>query len=98
MTGVGRSYEGKKRMSINGYRCEAWNYCDTRPQICDSRSPYASLGSHNHCRNPGPPEHGVDDSGGPWCYIRPDLDIEWDYCDIRPCEDGCDKGDKLSFN
>ena len=27
----------------------------------------------------------------PWCYHGL-VKIRWDYCDIRPCEEGCDKG------
>merc|ERR1719153_1175698 len=64
----------------NGDDCLPWDKLEWE-------SKYSSLGSHSYCRNPGPAVHGGGDSEGPWCYIK----TGWDYCDVRPCEDGCDK-------
>ena len=79
MTEDGRSYEGKMMKTRAGVVCLAWDKLAWE-------TPYSSYGSHNYCRNPGPPVQGGEDSVAPWCYTLQG----WDYCNIRRCEDGCD--------
>ena len=55
-------------MTREGLVCRAW----------DKGGDYTYLGSHNHCRNPGPPDT-------PWCFTADDVNTIWGYCNIKKC-------------
>lgn len=38
-----------------------------------------SLGPHNYCRNP-------DGDQKPWCFIKKDKRLRWDFCDVKKCK------------
>ena len=64
----GETYTGSVGMTREGLVCRAW----------DKGGDYTYLGSHNHCRNPGPPDT-------PWCFTADDVNTIWGYCNIKKC-------------
>ncbi|XP_030309580.1 hyaluronan-binding protein 2 isoform X1 [Calypte anna] len=74
-------YSGRVNQAANGKTCLHWNShkllnfaINAFMEDADSYG----IGEHNFCRNP-------DDDEKPWCYIRKNHKVEWDFCDVSPC-------------
>ena len=77
---AGRDYRGTLSYTEKGVWCQPWheNYPHKSKFKLDDSSD--GLGRHNHCRNPqGSRER-------PWCYTTKRQE-EWQYCDLKFCED-----------
>ncbi|CAN9508756.1 unnamed protein product [Ophioblennius macclurei] len=72
--GVGLYYRGSASTSASGLPCEPWDL-DTRRRYLLSDE---KAGRHNHCRN-------ILYKTRPWCYVRKNRQLEWEYCDIPRC-------------
>nr|XP_055027123.1 hyaluronan-binding protein 2-like isoform X4 [Misgurnus anguillicaudatus] len=80
-TGDGESYRGKVSETENGDECLDWNsdfVLDKRSFPVTAFGASESLGPHNYCRNP-------DGDQKPWCFIKKDKRLRWDYCDVKKC-------------
>ncbi|XP_075279902.1 factor VII-activating protease isoform X1 [Opisthocomus hoazin] len=74
-------YRGRVNQAVSGKTCLHWNSqvllgypVNAFMEDADSYG----IGEHNFCRNP-------DEDEKPWCYIRKNHKVEWDFCDISPC-------------
>ncbi|XP_050982501.1 hyaluronan-binding protein 2 isoform X1 [Labeo rohita] len=75
----GQSYRGKVSETDDGDECLDWNseiVLDKR--IFPSGASTEGLGPHNFCRNP-------DGDKKPWCFIKKNKRLRWDYCNVRKC-------------
>ncbi|XP_056617129.1 hyaluronan-binding protein 2-like isoform X1 [Triplophysa dalaica] len=77
--GDGESYRGRVSETEDGDECLDWN-----SEFVLDKGPFPSvtiggLGPHNNCRNP-------DGDRKPWCFIKKNKKLRWDYCDVRKCE------------
>ncbi|XP_051474822.1 hyaluronan-binding protein 2 isoform X2 [Apus apus] len=75
------TYRGRVNQAANGKTCLHWNShillnypINAFMEDADSYG----IGEHNFCRNP-------DEDEKPWCYIRKDHKVEWDFCDVSAC-------------
>uniref|UniRef100_A0A673HTK8 trypsin n=1 Tax=Sinocyclocheilus rhinocerous TaxID=307959 RepID=A0A673HTK8_9TELE len=79
--GDGQSYRGKVSETEDGDECLDWNSEFVLDKGAFPSVAFASsegLGPHNFCRNP-------DGDKKPWCFIKKDRRLRWDYCDVRKC-------------
>ncbi|KAM4525410.1 urokinase-type plasminogen activator-like [Odontesthes bonariensis] len=72
--GIGLYYRGTVSKSASGQTCERWD-SDTRRRYLSSD---IRSGRHNYCRN-------LDYRRRPWCYVRKNQQLVWEYCEIRRC-------------
>lgn len=72
--GRGLYYSGPAARSESGLTCEEWD-SDTRKRYMSSD---VSGGRHNYCRN-------LLFKRRPWCYVRKNQQLVWEYCDIPRC-------------
>ncbi|NXP82359.1 HABP2 protein, partial [Ramphastos sulfuratus] len=74
-------YRGRVNQAANGKTCLHWNSHALLGHPINAFMEDAEsygIGEHNFCRNP-------DEDEKPWCYIRKNHKVEWDFCDISPC-------------
>uniref|UniRef100_A0A8C3J231 Hyaluronan binding protein 2 n=1 Tax=Calidris pygmaea TaxID=425635 RepID=A0A8C3J231_9CHAR len=75
------TYRGRVNQAVNGKTCLHWNshVLLNHPinAFMEDADSYG-IGEHNFCRNP-------DEDEKPWCYIRKNHKVEWDFCDVSPC-------------
>uniref|UniRef100_A0A8C3UG70 Uncharacterized protein n=1 Tax=Catharus ustulatus TaxID=91951 RepID=A0A8C3UG70_CATUS len=75
------TYRGRVNQAENGRTCLHWNSHHLLDQpfnaFMEDADSYG-IGEHNFCRNP-------DDDEKPWCYIRKNKEVDWEYCDVSPC-------------
>ncbi|NXK53527.1 HABP2 protein, partial [Chauna torquata] len=74
-------YRGKVNQAENGKTCLHWNshmLLDLPVNAFMEDADSYGIGEHNFCRNP-------DGDQKPWCYIRKNHEVEWDFCDVSPC-------------
>ncbi|XP_051946572.1 hyaluronan-binding protein 2-like [Xyrauchen texanus] len=79
--GDGESYRGKVSETEEGDECLDWNsefVLDKGSFPFDAFVSTTGLGPHNYCRNP-------DGDKKPWCFIKRNKKLRWDYCDVRKC-------------
>ncbi|XP_051772236.1 hyaluronan-binding protein 2-like [Ctenopharyngodon idella] len=79
--GDGQSYRGKVSETEEGDECLDWNSEFILDKGSFPSTAFASsegLGPHNFCRNP-------DGDKKPWCFIKKNKRLRWDYCDVRKC-------------
>lgn len=79
--GDGESYRGKVSETEDGDECLDWNsefVLDKGSFPATAFGASESLGPHNYCRNP-------DGDQKPWCFIKKDKRLRWDYCDVKKC-------------
>ncbi|XP_005508242.2 hyaluronan-binding protein 2 isoform X1 [Columba livia] len=79
--GASSNYRGRVNQAVNGKTCLHWNSqvllgYPINAFMEDAQS--HGIGEHNFCRNP-------DEDEKPWCYIRKNHKVEWDFCDVSPC-------------
>ncbi|XP_025973326.2 hyaluronan-binding protein 2 isoform X2 [Dromaius novaehollandiae] len=74
-------YRGRVNQAANGKTCLHWNSHILLDYSINSFMKDADsygIGEHNFCRN-------ADGDEKPWCYIKNNNKVEWDFCDISPC-------------
>ncbi|NXN92040.1 HABP2 protein, partial [Rhinopomastus cyanomelas] len=75
------TYRGRVNQVANGKTCLHWNshFLLGHPinAFMEDADSYG-IGEHNFCRNP-------DEDEKPWCYIRTNNKVDWDFCDVSPC-------------
>ncbi|NXS41878.1 HABP2 protein, partial [Balaeniceps rex] len=74
-------YRGRVNQAVNGKTCLHWNshvLLDDHINAFMEDADSYGIGEHNLCRNP-------DEDEKPWCYIRKNHKVEWDFCDVSPC-------------
>ncbi|XP_051508222.1 hyaluronan-binding protein 2-like [Myxocyprinus asiaticus] len=79
--GDGESYRGKVSDTEEGDECLDWNsefVLDKGSFPFNAFASTTGLGPHNYCRNP-------DGDKKPWCFIKRNKRLLWDYCDVRKC-------------
>uniref|UniRef100_A0A8C1SAF5 trypsin n=1 Tax=Cyprinus carpio TaxID=7962 RepID=A0A8C1SAF5_CYPCA len=79
--GDGQSYRGKVSETEEGDECLDWNSEFVLDKGSFPAAAFASsegLGPHNFCRNP-------DGDKKPWCFIKKNRRLRWDYCNVRKC-------------
>ncbi|KAJ0060056.1 hypothetical protein NL108_002855, partial [Boleophthalmus pectinirostris] len=72
--GRGLYYKGTVARSESGLPCQEWDP-DTRRHYMASD---INEGRHNYCRN-------LLYKRRPWCYVRKNQELVWEYCDIPRC-------------
>ncbi|KAM9012331.1 hyaluronan-binding protein 2 isoform 3-T4 [Ara ararauna] len=75
------NYRGRVNQAVNGKTCLHWNshlLLDHPINAFMEDADFYGIGEHNFCRNP-------DEDEKPWCYIRKNHKVEWDFCDVSPC-------------
>ncbi|XP_073345280.1 plasminogen activator, urokinase b [Pagrus major] len=72
--GLGLYYKGTVSKSASGRTCEEWD-SDTRQLYLSAD---VNSGRHNYCRN-------LFYRRRPWCYVRRNLRLVWEYCGIPRC-------------
>uniref|UniRef100_A0A672V0D7 Kringle domain-containing protein n=1 Tax=Strigops habroptila TaxID=2489341 RepID=A0A672V0D7_STRHB len=75
------SYRGRVNQAVNGKTCLHWNshlLLDHSINAFMEDAASYGIGEHNFCRNP-------DEDEKPWCYIRKNHKVEWDFCDVSLC-------------
>ncbi|XP_028845129.1 hyaluronan-binding protein 2 [Denticeps clupeoides] len=75
--GDGESYRGFISRTVDGEECLPWNHHLIPYKETDGSE---GLGSHNYCRNP-------DDDDAPWCFIKEQKQLNWNYCNITECDE-----------
>ncbi|XP_056327576.1 hyaluronan-binding protein 2-like [Danio aesculapii] len=79
--GDGQSYRGKVSETEDGDDCLDWNSEFVLDKGAYPAVAFASgggLGPHNFCRNP-------DGDKKPWCFIKKEGKLRWEYCDLKKC-------------
>ncbi|XP_026108690.1 hyaluronan-binding protein 2-like isoform X2 [Carassius auratus] len=79
--GDGQSYRGKVSETEEGDECLDWNsefLLDKGSFPAAAFESSGGLGPHNFCRNP-------DGDKKPWCFVKKNRRLRWDYCDVRKC-------------
>uniref|UniRef100_A0A8C3PH06 Hyaluronan binding protein 2 n=1 Tax=Calidris pygmaea TaxID=425635 RepID=A0A8C3PH06_9CHAR len=87
------TYRGRVNQAVNGKTCLHWNshVLLNHPinAFMEDADSYG-IGEHNFCRNP-------DEDEKPWCYIRKNHKVEWDFCDVSPCACPVPRVDKPGY-
>ncbi|XP_041672264.1 hyaluronan-binding protein 2-like [Cheilinus undulatus] len=79
--GEGESYKGNVSTTDDGLDCLDWNSYFI---LAHDRNPFTMFKNfseeenNNHCRNP-------DGDHRPWCYIKKEGRLDWDYCKVQKC-------------
>ncbi|NXC47821.1 HABP2 protein, partial [Penelope pileata] len=76
-------YRGRVNQTENGKTCLHWNshmLLDLPINAFMEDADSYGIGEHNFCRNP-------DEDQKPWCYIRKNKKVEWDFCDVSHCSE-----------
>lgn len=82
--GRGLYYKGTVSESESGLTCREWDISTRRRYMRSD----INEGRHNYCRN-------LQYKRRPWCYVRKNMEVVWEYCDIPRC--GSDSNpDKLA--
>ncbi|XP_031453316.1 hyaluronan-binding protein 2 isoform X1 [Phasianus colchicus] len=79
-------YRGRVNQAKNGRTCLHWNshlLLDFSINAFMEDAESYGIGEHNFCRNP-------DYDQKPWCFIRKNGKVKWDFCDVSLCS-GTDK-------
>ncbi|XP_059180781.1 hyaluronan-binding protein 2-like [Centropristis striata] len=79
--GNGETYRGVASITVDGQECLNWHSNFILSQGDDPFTTYpdfTGLEYNNHCRNP-------DGDEMPWCYIKKNRRLEWEYCKIKKC-------------
>ncbi|KAI7805544.1 putative hyaluronan-binding protein 2-like [Triplophysa rosa] len=76
--GDGESYRGMVSETEEGDECLDWNSEFVLDKGLLPSVAIDGLGPHNYCRNP-------DGDRRPWCFIKRNKKLRWDYCDVRKC-------------
>ncbi|XP_021255924.1 hyaluronan-binding protein 2 [Numida meleagris] len=74
-------YRGRVNQAENGRTCLHWNshmLLDFSINAFMEDAESYGIGEHNFCRNP-------DEDQKPWCFIRKNGKVEWDFCDVSLC-------------
>ncbi|CAJ1081012.1 LOW QUALITY PROTEIN: hyaluronan-binding protein 2-like [Xyrichtys novacula] len=77
----GELYRGMVSVTVDGEECLDWNSYFIRQKGGDPFEEYAGfdgIGPHNFCRNP-------DGEDQPWCLIKKDNNVKWNFCQVRKC-------------
>uniref|UniRef100_A0A8C5J240 Hyaluronan binding protein 2 n=1 Tax=Junco hyemalis TaxID=40217 RepID=A0A8C5J240_JUNHY len=75
------TYRGRVNQAENGRTCLHWNshhLLDHPFNAFMEDADTHGIGEHNFCRNP-------DEDEKPWCYIRKNNEVDWEYCDVSLC-------------
>ncbi|NXJ13602.1 HABP2 protein, partial [Odontophorus gujanensis] len=75
------TYRGRVNQTESGRTCLHWNshmLLDFDINAFMEDAEIYGIGEHNFCRNP-------DDDQKPWCFIRNNGKVEWDFCDVSQC-------------
>ncbi|XP_047465134.1 hyaluronan-binding protein 2-like [Mugil cephalus] len=81
--GDGESYRGMVSVTIEGEECLDWNSYFVLQKGGDPFKEYEGfdgIGPHSYCRNP-------DGDDQPWCFIKKNGRLKWNYCKIRKCSE-----------
>ncbi|KFP86688.1 Hyaluronan-binding protein 2, partial [Acanthisitta chloris] len=76
-------YRGRVNQAVNGHTCLHWNshrLLDSSFNAFMEDADSYGIGDHNFCRNP-------DGDEKPWCYIRKNNEVDWEFCDVSPCSE-----------
>ncbi|XP_052533625.1 hyaluronan-binding protein 2 isoform X2 [Tympanuchus pallidicinctus] len=76
-------YRGRVNQAENGRTCLHWNshlLLDFPTNAFMKDAELFGIGEHNFCRNP-------DDDQKPWCFIRKNGKVKWDFCDVSLCSE-----------
>ncbi|XP_057226238.1 hyaluronan-binding protein 2 [Malurus melanocephalus] len=79
--GDSSTYRGRVSQAANGRTCLHWNshhLLDHPFNAFMEDADSHGIGEHNFCRNP-------DEDEKPWCYIRKNNEVDWEFCDVSPC-------------
>ncbi|XP_056285103.1 hyaluronan-binding protein 2 [Pseudoliparis swirei] len=79
--GDGESYRGMESVTVKEVECLDWNSNFIRQNGGEPFVDYAGfdgIGPHDYCRNP-------DGDDQPWCFIKNNGKLKWDYCKVRKC-------------
>lgn len=78
--GNGESYRGVVSTTESGVECLDWHSNFILAFRDDPYSVYSDFNGlqDNYCRNP-------DGDDKPWCYIKKDGRLQWDFCRVRKC-------------
>ncbi|XP_064519431.1 hyaluronan-binding protein 2 isoform X1 [Pseudopipra pipra] len=77
------NYRGRVNQAVDGRTCLNWNshhILDFPFNAFMENADFYGIGDHNFCRNP-------DEDEKPWCYVRKNKEIDWEFCDVSPCSD-----------
>ncbi|KAL4613003.1 hyaluronan-binding protein 2-like [Arapaima gigas] len=81
--GTGENYHGNVSETQEGFHCLPWNSYFILEKAVDL-SEYnilKELEHNNLCRNP-------DEDIRPWCFVRQQNKLMWDYCKVKKCKSG----------
>nr|XP_046234032.1 hyaluronan-binding protein 2-like [Scatophagus argus] len=82
--GNGETYRGVVSMTEDGQECLDWHSYFILANGEDpftTYSDFTGLEKNNHCRNP-------DGDDKPWCFVKNDGKLRWDYCNVKKCSEG----------
>ncbi|XP_065806110.1 hyaluronan-binding protein 2-like isoform X1 [Labrus bergylta] len=77
----GEFYRGMVSVTLEREECLDWNSYFIQQHGGDPFKEYAGfdgIGPHNFCRNP-------DGDDQPWCFIKKNDKLRWNYCKVRKC-------------
>ncbi|XP_034427379.1 hyaluronan-binding protein 2-like [Hippoglossus hippoglossus] len=83
-SGNGETYNGVVSTTEDGVECLDWfsNFILLNIGRPLSTFPeFEDLERNNHCRNP-------DGDGQPWCFIKKNGTLQWEYCNVKTCPEG----------
>ncbi|XP_068610391.1 hyaluronan-binding protein 2 [Brachionichthys hirsutus] len=80
--GNGETYRGVFSMSEDGLECLDWRSFYIVANGADPFTLYPDFTGleNNYCRNP-------DGDDKPWCYIKRQNKLEWEFCKVRQCSE-----------
>ncbi|XP_073345126.1 hyaluronan-binding protein 2-like [Pagrus major] len=79
-SGNGETYRGAVSTTEDGLECLDWKSNFIMLNGDDPSSVFADFNGldNNYCRNP-------DGDSKPWCFIKKQNKLEWDYCNVKKC-------------
>ncbi|XP_061563618.1 hyaluronan-binding protein 2 [Cololabis saira] len=80
----GETYRGAVSVTEEGETCLDWQSNFILLNGEDPFSTYPDFGGldyNNHCRNP-------DGDDKPWCFIKKNKKLQWNYCKVKKCPKG----------